>query len=162
MKLNYAMIFMLATVVHAQTEVKVKDTPASTTLVQLAKSQVQDQKEASDKFQQARTMLDQTTKDLSGKIQAIQKELQDQLQKDKKYKPMLDQIDALNKQLDTARQNAQQQYSKDTGSIQQKLSSETAQVQGLIPVVRKENDLPDTATFDLNTQKWTVPAAAKK
>lgn len=137
-------------------EVAVKDSPASQSLAQLAKDQVVDQKHLNDIFQQARTSLDQNNKALNDAVVAAQKELNDKLNEDKKYRPMMDKLKDLQKQLQEAGQKAQQDFQKSVGPIQQKLNMESAQIQGLEPVVRKENNLPDNAVFNAATGKWSV------
>ena len=138
-------------------EVQVKDTPASQSLVQLAKDQEADQKHLNDIFQQARSSLDSNNKALQDELTKSQKALDDKLKADKKYRDDLAHIADIQSQITNAGTKAQQAFQQSIGPIQQKLNMASAQVQGLIPVVRKENGLPDTATFDMATQKWTNP-----
>lgn len=143
-------------------EVAVKDSPASQSLAQLAKDQAADRKHLNDIFQQARTSLDQNSKALNESVAAAQKDLNDKLNADKHYKPLLDHLKDLQKQMQDAGQKAQAGFQNSVQPIQQKLNVESAQIAGLEPVVRKENNLPDTAVFNAATGKWSVPKAAEK
>ena len=163
---------MLCTTVRSQTPpvvsgppadtVTVKDTPAAQSLDKLAKDQASDQKAVNDLFQQARHSLDANQKALQDELQKQTKDLNDKLAEDKHYKPMIDKIKDLNKQLQDVQAKAQAEFQKNAGVLQQKVQSELYQVQALIPVVRKENGLPDNAQYDAQTQKWSVPKAEAK
>ena len=110
-------------------------------------------------FPYRRTPSPTNQKALSDSLQAAQKSLTDELAKDKKYAAQVEKINAMGKQLQDLTANASAKFNQDAGPIQQKLNSDSALIAGLIPIVRKENDLPETATFDKDTQKWTVPSA---
>ena len=138
-----------------------KDTAASQVLAQLAKDHAADQTALNTKFQQARASLDQSNKSLNDQIASLQKALQDDLNKDKKYKPRLDQITDLQKKLGENGSNANLAWQKDVAPLQQKVLTEQAQIDGLVPVIRKENGFPDNAAFDAATGKWTVPEPKK-
>ena len=140
-----------------KTDVVIKDTPASEALLQFAKDQTADQTAFNTKVQQANFTLNQNNKALQDQIAAANKDLLEKLRADKKYKPLLDNIDNLNAELATTGQKVRDDFSKDAGPLQQKLNFETDEVKTLIPVVRKENGLPDDATFDTSSGKWTVP-----
>lgn len=164
--LALALVTLFVIVAFAQTpaaakpdpnEVAVKDTPASQSLAQLGKDQAADQKKLNDLFQQARSSLDSNNKALNDSVAAAQKELNDKLNADKKYRPMLDHLKELQKQLGDAGNKAQADFQKEVNPIQQKLQMESAQISGLEPVVRKENSLPDSAIFNAATGKWSVP-----
>jgi hypothetical protein len=105
-------------------EVTAKDTPASQTLVQMAKQKADDQKVFEAKVSQAKANLDSTNKPLAEK-------------------------------LSDNNQKAQQAFSADAGVLQNKVNSEAVQIEGLIPVVRKENGFSDSTTFDAATGKWS-------
>jgi|ERR1700721_1797657 len=139
----------------------IKDTAASQTLVDLAKSEVSDKAAMNTKFQQARGSLDQNVKALNDELKKTQKDLNDRIKADKKYSSEFAHIDDLQKQIQTANQTADDAFRKDAGPLQQKLQTEIAQIDGLVKVVKKENDLPDSATFSDETQKWTVPSEKK-
>jgi len=142
------------------TEVTVKDTPASQALVQFAKDQTSDQAVLNTKLQQARFNLDASNKTLNDQLSAAQKDLDEKLKADKKYKPLIDSIEFVKKQLSENGTKAQADFAKDASAIQQKVAIETNEVQTLIPVVRKENGLPDAAQFSIDTQKWTKTSAS--
>jgi small-conductance mechanosensitive channel len=146
------------TAAYAQTEIGVKSTAAQDALVELAKSQAADEAALNVKVQQANSTLDQSKKALTDQLQAVSKDLNEKLQQDKKYKPSLDQITDLQKKLQDLQQTASANFQKDAGQLQQKLQTERAQVEGLIPVVKKEDDMPLEASFDYKTQKWFIPS----
>lgn len=137
-----------------------KDSPAAQTLNQLAKDKLSDQKAFDSKLQQARFELDKTQKDMSTQLQSLQKELNDKLREDKKYKPLLDQIADTQKNLNESQNVAAGTFQKESGSLSSKVNMEANQIEGLIPVVRKENNFPDNSVYDPATQKWTLPAKA--
>ena len=139
-------------------EVAIKDTPAAQSLSKLAAEQKADSANINTVFQQARAGLDQSAKSLNEEVQKAQKDLQDKLKEDKHYKPLLDHIADVQKQLQALNGKATTDYQKVVGPVQQKLNTELADIHALIPVVRKENNLPDDASFDMNTGKWTLPA----
>ena len=163
---------MLCTTVRSQTPpvvsgppadpITVKDTPASQSLDKLAKEEADNQKTVNDLFQQARHNLDANQKALQDEIKKQTKDLNDKLAEDKKYKPIMDKIKDLNKQLQDIQGKAQADFQKNAGVLQQKVQSAMYQVEALIPVVRKENGLPETAQYNPQTQKWTVPKAEAK
>jgi predicted RNase H-like nuclease (RuvC/YqgF family) len=142
---------------EAPTTITVNDTPASEELAQLVKDQAADKAAFDTKVQQANFTYDQNTKALKNQITAAQKDLNDKLTADKKYKPLLDNITNLQKQLTDNGSKIQADFNKEAGPLQQKLNLEANEIQGLIPVVKKENNLPDNATFDPVTGKWSVP-----
>jgi DNA repair ATPase RecN len=157
-----AILFAAATILSAQaTDLTVKDTPASQALIQAAKEQAVDQAAFNTKLQQARYSLDTSNKAPSDQLTAAQKDLEAKVKSDKKYKPLFDKIAALQKQLTDNNSKAQSDFAKDTGPIQQRVQSESRQIQALLPIVRKESGLPDNATYDPATNKWVVPAAKK-
>jgi len=169
MKVSGILAILFATTAFAQTpapkppdqpktaEVQIKDTPASQALIKFSNEQTADQAAFDTKVKQAEFTLDQSNKTLKDQITAANKDLLDKLKADKKYKPLLDNIDNLNTQLNTDGQKIRDDFSKDAGPLQQKLNFEADEVKALVPVVRQENGLPDTATFDSATGKWTVP-----
>lgn len=141
----------------AQTPVTVKQSPASDMLVQLAKDHAANSKALELKFQQARAALDQSNKSMQDEIAAANKALTDDLRQDKKYKGRLEHIDDLQKKLADNGTAANAAFVKDVGPLQQKVSQEAGQLEELEKVVKAENNLPDGATFDLATGKWTEP-----
>lgn len=158
-------LWLVASIAFSQTpkaaDVAVKDTPASQTLNQMAKDQAADQQVWNTKLQQARFSLDANVKTLNDQIQSLQKDLETKLKQDKKYKPFMDQIADAQKKLKSVNDDANTNFTKDTNSLQQKIKMESDNVTVLIPVVRKENGLPDGAQYNAETQKWTMPEAPK-
>lgn len=159
--LGFTVLMLVTGAVYAQkpTDLAPKDSPALQTLIQLSIDKAADQKAFDIKLQQARSSLDQAQKALNDQLQSEQKDLNGKLQADKKYKPLLDQIADTQKKVNEAGQAAQATFTKDAGPIQQKVATEAAQIEGLIPVVRKENGFPDNAAFDVATQKWSEAPA---
>lgn len=146
----------------AQTkDVTVKDSPASQTLAQLAKDHTADLAAFNVKLQQANSALDQSNKTLTDQMVSIRKSVEDDLGKDKKYKGRLEAIANLQKKFSGNKDAANAAFQRDAGAIQAKVQMEAAQIDGLIPVVRKENGLPDNAVFDQATGKWSVPEVKK-
>lgn len=146
---------------HPSNTVTVKDTPTSRALVKAAKESIDAAKANNDLLQQARSMLDQNQKALVDQLKAIQKDLDDKLKNDKKYAPILAQIADMQKKLNESGQAAQAKLSENQAPFQQKIQTDSAVIQGLIPIVREESGLPDTATFDASTQTWTQPKAVE-
>jgi ribosome-associated translation inhibitor RaiA len=101
-------------------------------------------------------------KTVQAQIQKANADLLAELKADKKYKDKLEAIDALQKQLQTAAQQAEQKFQQEAGPIGNEITKNKALIDGLTPVVRKENDLPASATFDSATQKWTTPKVEEK
>jgi septal ring factor EnvC (AmiA/AmiB activator) len=135
-------------------QVTIKPSPASDALNTAAKELTAGQKSLETITQQARAVLESQQKDIQKQLQDTSKALNEKLKEDKKYKPDLDKIDTLTKQLQTLQSNAEKQYTAQAGPIQQKVATDNALVNGLTPVVKKENSLPDSATYDAATQTW--------
>lgn len=140
------------------TEVAVKDTPASQSLIELSKKYVADNQTFQTARQQAISTLDQKVKVLQDELAKQQKALHDQESSDKKYKPMIDQIDDLQKQIADAGADANKKFAAEIGTVQQNIGVELAQINALISVVKSENSLSADAQYATDTQKWTVPA----
>jgi len=142
---------------HGQTVITVKSSPASDALVTASKEMTEGQKSFDTALQQARSGLEINQKSLSDQLQTVQKDLSDKLKADKKYAPILADIDRLQKQLAGLQNDAQQKFVQASAPISNKIATDKALIDGLIPIVRKENDLPSTTTFNSTTQKWTEP-----
>ena len=151
--------FLFGVILFAQSPVAVKDSAASQVLNQTAKEHAADQAAFNTKLQQARYSLDQSNKDLQKQIQDLQKTLQDKLKADKHYKDLLDQIDALQKKFNENSQRANEAFQRSLAGLPQKIQTENAQMQSLIDVVRKENNLPADATYNEEKQIWTITPA---
>jgi len=139
---------------EAQVPITIKDTPASEQLIKIAKEFDDLTKSMDTVRQQALSTFDTNRRQLLDALDKAQKELHDKLKDDKKYKSMLDNIDTIQKQLTDYGTHANQEFAAKVGPIQQQLNSDSAMIGGLTPVVRKENNLPDTAVFDPSTQTW--------
>ena len=142
--------------------VKVKDTPASQELIQLAKTELSDRSAANAELDKARADLNESTKSINAQIQAAQKDLQEKLKEDKRYKPLLDNIDALQKQLADASQKAEAKFQKEVQPLASDESSIADEISALVKVVRQENSFPPTAQFSIETQEWTLPVSDPK
>lgn len=132
----------------------VKPTPASETLVKTAKEMATNKVNFQNALNQARTTLDASVKQLQEEVNAKTKAVYDELKADKKYKDKMAEVDTLQKQLAGLNSTQNTKFQTETMPIQQTISKDSALVDGLIPIVRKENDFPDSATFDPETQTW--------
>lgn len=132
----------------------VKDTPASDALNAAAKDMQAAQKVLASETQQATVALEASQKTLTAQLQEVTKKLNDEIRADKKYKPMFEQMDALQKQLQGLQGEAQQKFQQQSGAMQSKVTTDKALIEGLVPVVRKESGLPDSATYESATQTW--------
>lgn len=142
-----------------------KATPASQSLDQVAKDQDTNTKNLNTIYQQAKSVLDSTQKALSDELDKSQKAFDAKVQADKHYKSDLDHIADVKKRLAENSTKAQNDFNAKAAPISQNLQLEQAQIQGLIPIVRKENGWPETVNYNLSTQKWadaSKPAEAKK
>jgi hypothetical protein len=155
-------LFGMSVVAHGQAPVTVKPSPASDALVTAAKEMTDSQNAFDTALQQARNGLEMTQKSLANQLQAAQKDLSDKLKSDKKYAPALANIETIQKQLNDLQNKTQQNFTQSSAPIQNKIAINKTLIDGLIPIVRKENNLPDTATFDASSQKWTTPKTADK
>ena len=133
---------------HATTEIAVKSSPTEDALVDVAKKNADTSKVINDLLQQARTALDAKNKPIVDEIKAKSAKWQAKIDEDTK-----DLQAQLKKNGDTA-----------TAEFQQKVGGLQGQVaplqtlQTLEGIVKKEQGLPDDATFDDQRQVWTVPA----
>jgi gamma-glutamyl:cysteine ligase YbdK (ATP-grasp superfamily) len=139
--------------------VAVKPTPASDALVAAAKDAAQEAKDFQAAMDGANAVMAADQKALTAHLADLAKQLDAQLKADKRYKGLLDQISATQNQLKEGGQAAQAKFDAKAGPIQAKLATDQSLMDGLEPVVRKENGLPDTAKFDRATQTWSAPAA---
>ena len=158
-----AIIVILVVPLHCQTppkpmDVAIKDTPASQSLIELSKKYVADNQTFQTARQQAISTLDQKVKVLQDELAKQQKALHDQEASDKKYKPMIDRIDDLQKQIADAGADANKKFAAEIGTVQQNIGVELAQINALISVVKSENSLSADAQYATDTQKWTVPS----
>lgn len=161
-----ALISFFALPLSAQTRkssdpITVKSSPAEDALIQAAKDYNIESKAYNDAYQQARSAVDASQKDLQKQFQDAQKSLMDKLKADKHYASMLDALNAIQKQMQDSNTVATQTFQQKAGPIQNKMARDNALIQGLIPIVRKENGLPDTATFEVGKGAWTQPKTGK-
>ena len=162
MKFMIVPTILFSTFSIAQTPVTVKPSPAADALVHAAQDLQTEQKAFDTLLQQARTTAVASQKSLQEEIQKSNTDLLAELRADKKYKDKLAAIDVLQKQLQTVDQQANQKFQTEAAPIQNEINKDKALIDGLTPIVRQENSLPNTATFDLATQKWTEPKAVEK
>lgn len=142
-----------------------KPSPASDALVKSAQESTVQQKQFDAAFQTAKAALDAKVKDLQQQNIDLNQQLNTQMRADKKYKPMFDKIDAIQKQIAALNNDATAKFQQIIGSIQTQIATNKALMDGLEPVVRKENGWPETTTFDRATQTWKgipQPATEKK
>jgi hypothetical protein len=132
----------------ATKEITVKGSPTEDALVDIAKKNADTTKVVNDLLQQARTALDAKNKPIIDEIK----------EKSAKWQAKID--------ADTKDLQAQLKKNSDdaTAAFQQKVGTLQGQVvpaqtlQTLEGIVKKEQGLPDNATFDEQKQVWTVPA----
>lgn len=136
-----------------------KPTPASETLTTTAKEMVADKANFTNVLNQSRSTMDASSKQLTEALNAKLKDLQAKLKEDKKYAGALAEIETMQKQVATLQSTSEQKFQQQTSPIQQKIATDNAVINGMVPVVRKENGWPDTATFDVETQTWKDTAA---
>lgn len=162
-RIVFCTLLMLSAVVAVTQEkpavkdLNVKSTPASDLLVQLSKDTQADQAAFNVKVQQARSNLDQSVKSLNDQLASLRSKLNADLEKDKKYKPTIEQIAALQKQITDINTKANADFNQESIPISQKLGTEKAQIQSLIDVVRKENNFPANAVYSEEKQTWSAP-----
>lgn len=161
MKFLLVPALLLSSVALAQTPVTVKPTPASDVLVKTAQDLQTQQKSLDTILTNAKAGLETSQKALQAQINKANTDLLAELKADKKYKDRFAAIDAMQKQLQTTSQQAEQKFQQESGLIQTQISKDKALIEGLTPIVRQENDLSTSATFDSTTQKWTAPKTDK-
>lgn len=158
--MKFLLVLLFSTVAVAQTPVTVKSSPASDVLVKTAQDLQTQQKSLDTILTNAKAGLETGQKALQAQINKANTDLLAELKADKKYKDKFAAIDAMQKQLQATTQQAEQKFQQDSGVIQNEVNKDKALIEGLTPIVRQENNLPDTATFDSTTQKWSTPKAA--
>lgn len=119
----------------------VKPTPASDALVIAAKDQATSQASLDTILNQARTTINTNSKQLQQTIAVKTDDLQKKLKEDKKYAPMIAEIEKLQADFKSLQSNAQADFNKQTMPIQQKIASDGALIDGLVPIVAKENGI---------------------
>lgn len=138
----------------AAATVTVKSSPASDALMVAAKDLQSSQRTLEVASQQAKATMDASQKALNDQLIAITTDLNKRVRADKKYSADFEKIDSLQKQLQTTAQQAQQKFVTDYGPIQQKVATDNAVINGLVPVVKAENGLDEKTIFDPVSQSW--------
>ena len=153
-----SLVFCLIVASASAQTVTVKSSPASDALVQAAKQEVADQASLDALVKQYREQQSKITTPLQNQLQTVSKELNEKVQADKKYKKYFAQIADIQKKLEEAQKGtgADSALIQQANTLSQKLQSDKAQVEALTPIVRKENGLSDSDTFDLQ-KGWTAP-----
>ena len=141
-------------IMGASSVIIVKPSTDSDALDSAAKDLQADQQAIDTAVQQERESLDASLKALQKQNGDLLKELEAQLRADKKYKPMMDKIDTIEKQIQTIGQTAQNNFARTAGPIQTRIASDRTIISFLVARVRKENNLPDSAIYDPKTQTW--------
>jgi hypothetical protein len=70
-------------------------------------------------------------------------------------------IDDLQKQLTSAQAAANQAFTAKFGSVGSSIEADKVLIRGLVPVVRKEKNLPESSQYDTSTQTWSQPTTTK-
>jgi hypothetical protein len=81
---------------------------------------------------------------------------------DAKNKPIQAQIDPLEKQIQANNEEANRNYQTAVQPFASNVSRDQAQIDAIAKLVKKEQNLPDNANFDLETGKWVIPDTPKK
>lgn len=132
----------------ATQEVTVKSSPAEDTLLALAKQAQETAKTYDVLLQQARSNLDAKNKPILEEIKAKAKKWQDKIDADTKD---------LKAQMDKNAADAQAKFQQETSGLSSKaVPAQT--ITALEQIIRKEQNLPDTAHFDLQQYKWVDSA----
>jgi hypothetical protein len=136
-------------VVHqATTDLTVKSSPSQDALVDVAKKNADVSKVINDLLQQARTALDVKNKPVMDAITAKSAKWQVKIDADTKD---------LKAQLKVNGDAATVEFQQKVGALQNQVAP-VQTLQTLENIVKKEQGLPDNATFDEQRQVWTVPA----
>jgi hypothetical protein len=94
---------------------------------------------------------------LTDKIKAATNAAQDAL--NKTNAEYAKQVDVLQAKINANAEKAQAAFTEAHKADLNMLQTRYNQIQGFIPVVRKEGGLPDAAQYDIQTQTWAVPPA---
>jgi hypothetical protein len=154
-----SVLMLGAVIVFAQTEVPVGKSTTQEALVRMAKESVEAQKAKDDLLAKARTALETKDKPLVDQIKVKAKPTQDKI--DAYVKVWQAKIDADTKDLraavDKNNKEAEAEYQKQVAPFDAKILSPQT-LKTLEDIVKKEQLLPDDATFDPVKQVWTIPA----
>jgi uncharacterized FlaG/YvyC family protein len=136
-------------------------TPAQETLDKTARELTTEQKAYDEGLKKANSDLADIQKNLNEQLAALNTALNAQVRADKKYKPMFVKIDDLQKQLTSAQAAANQAFTAKFGSVGSSIEADKVLIRGLVPVVRKEKNLPESSQYDTSTQTWSQPTTTK-
>lgn len=139
-----------------------KPSPASDALNKAAQESTVQQQTFDAAFQTAKAALDAQVKDLQKQSAELNQQLNAQIRADKHYKPLFEKIDAIQKQLAALNKDATDKFQQNVGPIQNQLATNKVLIESLVPIVRKENGWPESATFDAATQTWKGITAEDK
>lgn len=141
---------------------EIKQTPASESLMAIAKEMSESKRAVDVSMQQARSTADANQKTLRDEFALKNSSLVKDLRADKKFGARMAELDVLQKQINGAAEKAQNDYNTNAMPIVQKIQQDSAQIQVLVPIVRRESGLPDSAQFNPETQTWNglKPAGA--
>ena len=162
MRFMVAVWMVVSGMAMGQSSVAVKATPASDALTHAAQNLSMEQKSFDVLLNQARSTMDANQKSLQSQLLKANTDLLAELKADKKYKDKFSAIEAMQKQIQSVSQQASEKFNQDANPIQNEIAKDKALIEGLTQIVRKENDLPASASFDVATQKWTISSAADK
>ena len=79
---------------------------------------------------------------------------------DKENKPLQAKIDPIQKQMTDNNQKVGQKFQTDSAPFKTSLQKDSIQIEAIESLVKKEQNLPADAKFDINTGKWVVPIKA--
>lgn len=129
-------------------DIVVKSSPAEDALVQMANQMDATTKAYNDLLQQARTNLDTKNKPILDEMKAKSKKWQDKIDAETKD---------LKSKIDANQAEAQAQFQRETAALSAKAISPQT-ITALEEIIRKEQDLPATAHYDLQQKKWVDSA----
>lgn len=157
----FGIVFLSGITIVGQQAPVMKDTPASKDLVEKSKSYAKDKQALATAVQQAQTALNQKIADLQAQQVTQNKSLHEALLKDKKYRDTIVHIDEVQKQIADASADAQKQLLAQTGNLQSTTAIGDVEIKLLEGVVKRESDLPDNATWNIEMQQWSFPPEKK-
>lgn len=129
-------------------DIVVNPSPAEDALVEMAKQMESTTKAYNDLMQQARTSLDVKNKPILDEMKVRAKKWQDKIEAENKD---------LKAKLDKNQADAIDQFNKEVAGLQSKAVSPQT-ITALEQVVKKEQNLPETAHFDSQRKVWVDPA----
>ena len=132
----------------------VPSSPSEDALIAAARDFISSKSSLDTLLKQAQSGLDTNQKQLTAELQAATKALTDKVHADKKYAGDLAHIADLQKKLQDEQNAANGKFQVESTPIAQKNNTDKALMDGLVPIVRKENGLRDSDWFDTNTQTW--------